>query len=82
MRKLPALGQMAGYPLLLGASRKSMLAQLLKIKNPKERLHGTLATTAWAVQAGVDFIRVHDVQENRECAKVIEHCQNYAADTD
>jgi dihydropteroate synthase len=82
MRKLPALGQAAGYPLLLGASRKSMLAQLLEIKNPKERLHGTLGTTAWAVQAGIDFIRVHDVRENRECVKVIEHCQNYAADTD
>lgn len=73
MRRLSEIREM-GFPVLLGASRKSMLAKLLNLQDPKARLSGTLATTAWAIQAGVDFIRVHDVQENRECADVIDHC--------
>ncbi|MGZ0657137.1 dihydropteroate synthase [Coraliomargarita sp. W4R53] len=73
MRRLPELVAL-GYPVLLGASRKSMIAKLLELKDPKARLNGTLATTALAIQSGVDFIRVHDVRENRECADVIDHC--------
>jgi len=76
MRRLPELVDL-GYPLLLGASRKSMIAKLLKLEDPKVRLSGSLATTALAIQAGVDFIRVHDVRENRECAQVIDHCLRY-----
>ena len=76
MRRLPDLAKM-GYPLLLGASRKSMLAKLLNLSNPKDRLNGTLATTALAVHAGVDFVRVHDVRQNRECAQVMDHCIRY-----
>lgn len=74
MRRLEELKTL-GYPLLLGASRKSMLARLLKIEDPKARLSGTLGTTAWAVQSGVDFLRVHDVRENRECADVLNYCR-------
>lgn len=73
MRRLPELKAL-GYPLLLGASRKSMIAKLLGLDDPKARLSGTLGTTALAIQAGVDFIRVHDVRENRECADVLDHC--------
>jgi dihydropteroate synthase len=73
MRRLPELKEL-GYPLLLGASRKSMIAKLLDLKDPKARLNGTLGTTALGIQAGVDFIRVHDVLENRECADVMDHC--------
>ncbi|MBC8190583.1 MAG: dihydropteroate synthase [Puniceicoccaceae bacterium] len=73
MRRLPELCDL-GYPVLLGASRKSMIAKLLDLKDPKARLSGTLATTALGIQAGVDFVRVHDVRENRECADVVDHC--------
>jgi dihydropteroate synthase len=73
MRRLAELCDL-GYPVLLGASRKSMIAKLLELEDPKARLNGTLATTALAIQAGVDFIRVHDVRENRECADVVDHC--------
>jgi len=74
VRRLPELVKL-GYPIMLGASRKSMIAKLLNLKDPKARLSGTLATTALAVQAGVDFIRVHDVRENRECVEVMYHCR-------
>ena len=73
MRRLEDLHP-AGYPLLLGASRKSMLARLLKIENPKERDSGTLGTSARAIQAEVAFLRVHDVRENRELADVLNYC--------
>ncbi|MGJ8652308.1 MAG: dihydropteroate synthase [Opitutaceae bacterium] len=73
MRRLPELVEL-GYPVLLGASRKSMIAKLLELEDPKARLNGTLATTALGIQSGVDFIRVHDVRENRECADVVDHC--------
>lgn len=73
LRRLSEL-KVAGYPILLGASRKSMIAKLLELKDPKARLSGTLATTALGVQAGVDVVRVHDVQANAECARVMDHC--------
>jgi dihydropteroate synthase len=73
MRRLSELKEL-GYPVLLGASRKSMIAKLLDLKDPKARLSGTLGTTALGIQSGVDFIRVHDVRENRECADVLDHC--------
>lgn len=73
MRRLPELQEM-GYPLLLGASRKSMIAKLLKLDDPKERLFGTLGTTALGIQAGVDCIRVHDIRPNRELAEVVDCC--------
>ena len=76
MRQLSDLKDL-GYPILLGASRKSMLAKLLNRESPKSRLSGTLATTALAIQSGVDFIRVHDVLENADCAAVIDHCLRY-----
>jgi len=69
MRRLPELAR-TGYPVLLGASRKSMLGKLLDLPDPDERLSATLATTALAVRAGVDFVRVHDVRENVHCARV------------
>ena len=76
MRQLCDLNNL-GYPILLGASRKSMLGKLLNRESPKSRLSGTLATTALAIQSGVDFIRVHDVLENADCAAVIDHCLRY-----
>ena len=59
-----------GYPLLLGASRKSTIGHVLDGLPVEERLEGTLATTALAVWQGVDLVRVHDVQENVRAARV------------
>ena len=52
-----------GYPVLLGASRKSVIGLTLDLPS-EERLEGTIVTTAAAVQQGVSFVRVHDVKEN------------------
>jgi len=52
-----------GHPVLLGTSRKSMIGKTLN-QTVDERLEGTLATSVLGVVAGVDLIRVHDVQAN------------------
>ncbi|MHB8073390.1 dihydropteroate synthase [Desulfosporosinus fructosivorans] len=52
-----------GHPVLLGTSRKSMIGKTLNL-SVDERLEGTLATSILGVVAGVDIIRVHDVQAN------------------
>ncbi len=50
-----------GRPLLVGASRKRFLGELLDGAAPDERLDGTAATVALAIAAGADVVRVHDV---------------------
>ena len=52
------------YPVMIGTSRKSFMGKILGLK-AKDRLETTLATTALAINGGVDFIRVHDVLENK-----------------
>ena len=66
---LSRLGELRslGCPLLLGASRKSVIGNVLSLC-PDERLEGTLATTALAVWQGVEFLRVHDVRANYRAA--------------
>jgi dihydropteroate synthase len=61
-----------GYPLLLGASRKSSLGHALGGLPPEERLEATLATTVLAVMAGVEFVRVHEVRPNLRAARTAE----------
>lgn len=78
LRELKRLKRL-GMPILLGASRKSMIAQLLDIEDPKERLYGTLATTAWASMQAIDFVRVHDVLANSHCTQVIDYCTHHEA---
>lgn len=63
--------QALGYPLLLGASRKSVIGLTLELP-VTERVEGTLATTVWAVQKGCAFVRVHDVQENVRAVRMAE----------
>lgn len=53
-----------GYPILLAASRKSVIGLTLDLP-ADQRLEGTLVTTVYGVMQGASFIRVHDVEENR-----------------
>jgi dihydropteroate synthase len=68
---LANLGALAvlGRPVLLGTSRKSTLGKLLDLP-ADQRLEATLATTAIAIPAGVDVVRVHDVRENVRAARI------------
>ncbi len=59
------------YPMLLGTSRKSMIGLTLNLPTA-QRLEGTLVTTVLAVQAGWNFVRVHDVEANYRAIKMME----------
>jgi len=61
--------RMLGRPILLGTSRKSTLGRVLDLP-ATERLEATLATTALAIAAGVDVVRVHDVGANLRAARI------------
>jgi dihydropteroate synthase len=70
IRRLPELKAL-GFPVLIGASRKSFLQRFLAHPTvPKQRLSGTLGAHAAAVALGADIIRVHDVAAHREMLSV------------
>ncbi|MBR2402583.1 MAG: dihydropteroate synthase [Lachnospiraceae bacterium] len=60
-----------GYPMLLGTSRKSVIGLTLDLP-ADEREEGTLVTTVQAVQAGWNFVRVHNVKGNARAIKMTE----------
>jgi dihydropteroate synthase len=64
-----------GFPLLLGISRKSFMGRILDLP-PSELLPATLAMNSLAIEAGVDYIRVHDVKEHKEAAILIHKLYN------
>ena len=64
-----------GYPVLLGASRKSVIGLTLDLPTD-ERLEGTLATTVMAVMAGASFVRVHDIEANSRAIAMTEAIMN------
>jgi len=68
LNALPQLVEL-GFPTLLGASRKSFIGKLSG-KDVTDRVYGTAATTALAVAAGIDIVRVHDVAEMLDVVKV------------
>ncbi len=59
--------QSLGQPLLVGTSRKSFIGTTLG-RETGDRLYGTAATVALAVDRGARIIRVHDVRAMRDVA--------------
>lgn len=58
-----------GFPVLLGTSRKNMIAKILDVP-PKDRDIGTAATTVLGIVQGMDIVRVHNVLANVHAAKI------------
>src|SRR5271157_1795421 len=73
LAKLPALAKL-GYPLLVGTSRKGFLGATLardgKPAPAEERIWGTAATVTASILQGAHIVRVHDVGEMAQVAKV------------
>lgn len=66
----------AGYPVMVGTSRKSFIGHLTG-RETSERLAGTLGSVAAAFSRGVRVFRVHDVAATNDLLKVlyeIDHC--------
>jgi dihydropteroate synthase len=73
LQKLPQLAKL-GYPLLVGTSRKGFLGTTLaregKPAPPEERIWGTAATVTASILNGAHIVRVHDVTEMVQVARV------------
>lgn len=59
-----------GRPVLVGASRKSMIGVLLGGLPAQERLEGTLAAHLFCARQGVEYLRVHDVAATKRALTV------------
>jgi len=70
IRELPALKAL-GYPVLMGASRKSFIGKI-DGSAADDRLGGSLAAALYLAKAGADILRVHDVSETAQALKVWE----------
>ena len=73
LAKLPALAKL-GFPILVGTSRKGFLGATLA-RNGKpaptdQRLWGTAATVAVSILNGAHIVRVHDLTEMVQVARV------------
>lgn len=68
-----------GYPLLLGASRKSVIGNTLNLQ-VQDRLVGTLATSVYGLVNAVSILRVHDVHANRLAAAMTQAILDYRHD--
>ena len=68
LRSVPTLVD-AGYPVLIGASRKSFLGACFA-QEPEDRLEGSVAAALAAVAGGAHVVRVHDVASTRRAVDV------------
>ena len=57
-------------PILIGASRKRFIGEILNEVDPKERDIGTLAISCLCSQFKIDIVRVHNVKLNYQILKV------------
>ena len=69
--------QAAGFPLLVGTSRKSFLGRTLadgagKDVPSERRLYGTLASQTALILKGAHIVRTHDVKASLEAAKIVD----------
>ena len=58
------------YPVLVGVSRKKMIAELLNGEVVSERVTGSVAAAVLAALKGAQIVRVHDVKETVDALKI------------
>jgi dihydropteroate synthase len=82
LARLPELAKL-GFPILVGTSRKSFIGRALE-GSPRgsvgkaERIWGTAATVAASILQGAHIVRVHDVAEMAEVARVMDVLASHA----
>lgn len=69
LNRLDDLKAWFGLPVLLGLSRKRMIGHVLDVP-VEERFTGTLAANMIGLARGADVLRVHDVAEHVQAAKM------------
>jgi dihydropteroate synthase len=69
LARLPELARL-GFPLMVGTSRKGFIGKVLGDVVPSERMWGTAATVTASILGGVHIVRVHDVAQMVQVARV------------
>ncbi|MHA1744091.1 MAG: dihydropteroate synthase [Candidatus Heimdallarchaeota archaeon] len=77
---LQAINKAFEQPICIGLSRKSFIGKFLNLKEPEERLYGSLGATSLAVINGAKIIRTHDVRETWEAIRVVEKIIEYGSE--
>lgn len=67
-----------GFPIMIGTSRKSFIGRITG-RAETERIFGTAASVAAAIIRGAHLVRVHDVKEMVEVARVTDAIINSAS---
>jgi dihydropteroate synthase len=57
-------------PIMYGISNKSFIGNILDLKNPDERVNGSIISSLFAIMNGVNIIRTHNVKETVEMIKM------------
>lgn len=76
LNELKALGR----PICVGPSRKSFIGKILGIDRVSDRLIGTLAACVAAIMKGAGIVRVHDVKEACQAARMADSIMKRGAD--
>jgi dihydropteroate synthase len=70
LRRLRSLAG-AGWPVLVGTSRKGFLGALTGGAPVDDRLEASLATAVYAMEHGASMVRVHDVKPTVQAARLV-----------
>jgi dihydropteroate synthase len=70
LRRLPELVD-TGFPVVVGASRKTFIGKLTGDAPVDDRLEGSLAVAVWAIDKGAAMVRVHDVRPTVQALKLV-----------
>ncbi|HEV2615830.1 MAG TPA: dihydropteroate synthase [Candidatus Acidoferrales bacterium] len=77
LARLPELARF-GCPLLVGTSRKAFIGHALSGVTAEQRIWGTAAAVAASIFGGAHIVRVHDVAEMTQVAKIADRIANIA----
>jgi dihydropteroate synthase len=69
LRALPRFAAW-GRPVLVGVSRKRFIGEVTGVREPADRLSGTLGANVGALALGAHIFRVHDPRQHREALDV------------
>lgn len=70
LQRLRARPELSGVPWLVGSSRKRFIGEVTGVEDAKQRIWGSAVAVAAAIQGGADIVRVHDVKEMTQVAKM------------
>lgn len=65
--------KMAGFPLLLGCSRKRVIGRGSDQPEPKARTYGNIAADTVGILGGADIIRLHNIEQEKQGVLMAQH---------